>query len=102
MDNIRYFVRLSISEKLSEIRISDVFDIVDENAFVDEIESYDKDGQLLGKTSISVHVDGSNYVYEIPLKQAITPEEGNTISLELAEVLTTDFEFDATVDNNGT
>lgn len=105
MSLIKNFCRLATYHELSDDEVIEFFDIVQSVVPTKLLTGFSNDGEIVSVDVIS-YTDSSSKdddgndqkVYEIVLNENIDPDDGDTISKELADEFDFDFEFEASIE----
>lgn len=95
---IKNFCRLVTYHELSDDDVIEFFDIVQSVVPTKLLTGFSKSGEVVS-INVTVYTDHNDQnVYEIVLNEEIGPDEGDTISQELADEFDFDFEFEASIE----
>ena len=94
---VKNFCRLVSEHELSDEEVIDFFDIVQSIVPTKILTGFSGSGDVVS-VDVMAYTDQAQYIYEIVLKEDIDPEDGDSISEELANEFEFDFDFEASVE----
>jgi hypothetical protein len=94
---VKNFCRLVSEHELSDEEVIDFFDIVQSIVPTKILTGFSGSGDVVS-VDVMPYTDQAQYIYEIVLKEDIDPEDGDSISEELANEFEFDFDFEASVE----
>jgi hypothetical protein len=94
---VKNFCRLVSEHELSDEEVIDFFDIVQSIVPTKILTGFSGTGDVVS-VDVMAYTDQAQYIYEIVLKEDIDPEDGDSISEELANEFEFDFDFEASVE----
>jgi len=94
---VKNFCRLVTGHELTDEEVIDFFDIVQSVVPTKILTGFSATGDVVS-VDVMAYTDQAQYIYEIVLKEDIDPEDGDSISEELANEFEFDFDFEASVE----